>query len=120
MYLRSGSLHHRQFAPGAFTGFCRCGFCLLSNILDDANLFKDVIEEVSGITAMTGNSVSRYITKFQSHCPLIISAWQETLSHISANGAVPTVKTDSLLSNTYILKAGSWREEAEGRIEHGY
>lgn len=82
-------------------------FWLLSYILNDADLLREVRGEVSAIVTRTHNAASIDITKFQTHCPLFVSTWQETLRYISANGAIRTVKTDSLLSDKYFLKKGS-------------
>jgi len=82
-------------------------FWLLNYILNDAELFKEIREEITAVVIRKDNTVSMDITKFHSNCPLYMSTWQEALRHISGNGAVRQVKTDSLLSNTYFLKAGS-------------
>jgi hypothetical protein len=82
-------------------------FWLPSYILNDAGLMKDIREEIMAVVTRQDDTVSMDITKFHSNCLLYVSTWQETLRHISASGAIRQVKTDSLLSNTYVLKAGS-------------
>jgi Cytochrome P450 len=82
-------------------------FWLLSYILNDAKLLKDIRAEILRVVTRAGDSISMDITKFHSNCPLYVSTWQETLRHISAGGAIRQVKTDSVLPNTYLLKAGS-------------
>jgi hypothetical protein len=82
-------------------------FWLLSYILNDAELLKEIREEIMTVITRKNDTVSMDITKFHCNCPLYVSTWQETLRHISANGAVRRVKTDTLLSNSFALKAGS-------------
>lgn len=54
------------------------------------------------------------VAQLTSHCPLLVSTWQETLRVTAATVATRTVTEDTLLNDTYLLKKGGFIQMACG------
>jgi cytochrome P450 len=95
----------------AVTNTIPSSFWFLSYIFASTCLLSEVREEVSKImTRKTVNGVDTMemdITGFQNKCPLLCSAWEETLRLIDSSSSVRMVVQDTMFAEKYFLKAGS-------------
>lgn len=86
-------------------------FCMLSNILADPDLAADIRNEVSHIATKTmvdGNAILTLdISSLEINCPLLVSAYNETLRLCVNATPVRVVMENMVLKDTYDLKKGS-------------
>ncbi|KAE9372552.1 cytochrome P450 [Stipitochalara longipes BDJ] len=90
-------------------------FWLLVQILASAPLTAAIRNELLGIISSAPcedgtRETSIDITKFESHCPLLVSAYRETLRLANSHIGVRRVMTDTWITDgnsTYLLKAGA-------------
>ncbi|PVH82768.1 cytochrome P450 [Cadophora sp. DSE1049] len=87
-------------------------FWLISYIYTIPNLLSSIRSELSPITTLTTledgiREATLNISLLHQKCPLLISAWQETLRVKTATVANRIVLEDTLLNSTYLLKKGS-------------
>ena len=95
-------------------------FSMLCNILSDPVLTADICEEVAGVATRTMingiTQVSIDITLFNTKCPLLVSAFQETIRMCVNATPVRVVMEDMLLKDNYLLKKGGIVQVAGGAI----
>jgi cytochrome P450 len=95
----------------AVTNSVPSSFWFLSYIVSSPSLLTEIRAEVSEIvTRRTVNGVDTVemdITGFQKKCPLLCSAWEETLRLIDSSSSVRMVIKDTMFDGRYLLKAGS-------------
>lgn len=95
----------------ATTNTIPSSFWFLSYIVSSPSLLSEVRAEVAQI--MTRKSVDGVetmemdITGFQKQCPLLCSAWEETLRLVDSSSSVRMVMKDTMFADKYFLKAGS-------------
>jgi cytochrome P450 len=95
----------------AITNTIPGSFWFLSYIVSCPSLLSEIRTEVSQI--MTRKSVDGVdtmemdITGFQKKCPLLCSAWEETLRLVNSFSSVRMVVKDTMFADKYFLKAGS-------------
>ncbi len=90
-------------------------FWLLVHILASVSLTNAIRNEILGIIYSPPaegekREVSIDITKFESHCPLLVSAYRETLRLTNSHIGVRRVMADTWISDgdsIYLLKAGA-------------
>jgi cytochrome P450 len=91
-------------------------FWLLVHIVASVSITAAIQNELMGIITFATASVhgkrevSINITKFESHCPLLVSAYRETLRLSNSHIGVRRVMADTWISDgdaTYLLKAGA-------------
>ncbi len=97
------------FAPSTNSG--PTTYWLLSYILADSELLKEIREEVSKVTTLSMvegvKKASFDITRIQKECPLLVSAWEESLRLSAATVSVRMVMEDTMLAEKYLLKRGA-------------
>ena len=97
------------FAPTTNSG--PTVYWLLSYILADPELLKEIREEVSKvITVSTVNGVKKIsfdITRIQKECPLLVAAWEESFRLSAPTLSVCMVMEDTMLADKYLLKKGA-------------
>jgi cytochrome P450 len=90
-------------------------FWLLVHILASVSLTNAIRNEFLGVLSSPPGKgdereVSINITKFESHCPLLVSAYRETLRLTNSHIGVRRVMADTWISDgdsKYLLKAGA-------------
>ncbi|KAI9743789.1 MAG: hypothetical protein M1818_002523 [Claussenomyces sp. TS43310] len=87
-------------------------FWLLVYILSDPQLVQEVRNEVLAITTFLGREATVDIARFNTHCPVLSSAYNESLrltnAQVSARCvAADTVLSDSVTGDTFLLKKGN-------------
>ncbi|KAJ5052352.1 uncharacterized protein L3040_002103 [Drepanopeziza brunnea f. sp. 'multigermtubi'] len=87
-------------------------FWLVSFIYSSPSLLSSIRKEVEEITSISnsqaGNNEARMdISLLLQSCPLLVSAWQETLRIRAATIPNRVVTADTVLNDTYTLKEGS-------------
>jgi len=95
----------------AVTNTVPSSFWFLSYVVSSPSLLTEIRAEVSEIvTRKTVNGVDTMemdITGFQKKCPLLCSAWEETLRLIDSSSSVRMVIKDTMFDDKYLFKAGS-------------
>jgi len=95
----------------ASTNTAPSSFWFLCYILSSKSLLAEVRGEISKIVtrkAINGiDTIELDSTGFQQHCPLLISTWEETLRLVDSSSSVRMVAKDTLLAESYLLKANS-------------
>lgn len=95
----------------ASTNTAPSSFWFLCYILSSASLLTEIRAEISKIVTrkMVGgiDTLEMDATGFQQHCPLLISAWEETLRLVDSSSSVRMVAKDTMLADRYLLKANS-------------
>jgi cytochrome P450 len=96
-------------------------FSMLCYVLSDPVLTAEICEEVSSITIRTMVNgivrVSLDITSFNTKCPLLVSAFQETIRMCVHATPIRVVTEDMLLKESYVLKKGGIVLVAGGAIQ---
>jgi cytochrome P450 len=87
-------------------------FWLMYFVYADAKLLEDIRKEVGAIVEVRqdpngGTIRSLDITNLKTSCPLLLSAFQETLRHRSMGTSVREVMTDTILDGKWLLKKDS-------------
>jgi len=97
------------FAPTTNSG--PTAYWLLSFILADSELLKEIREEVSKVTSIsTMNGIKKVsfdITRIQKECPQLVAAFEESLRLRAATVSVRMVMEDTMLADQYLLKKGA-------------
>jgi cytochrome P450 len=97
------------FAPTTNSG--PTAYWLLSYILADPALLKEIREEVSKVaiisTVKDVKKVSFDITSIQKECPLLVAAWDESFCLSAATLFVRMVMEDTILADKYLLEKGA-------------
>lgn len=95
----------------AVTNTVPSSFWFLSFIVSSPSLLTEIRAEVSEImTRKTVDGVDTMemdIAGFQKKCPLLCSAWEETLRLIGSVSSTRMVVKDTMFVDKYLLKAGS-------------
>ncbi len=99
------------FTIAAVTNAIPISFWMLSYILADHELASSVREELKSIVTMKvvdGVSTCEIDpVLIRSHCPLLVSTWEELLRFTSQPTLGRYVTSDTIINNEYLLKAGS-------------
>ncbi|KAI1175950.1 cytochrome P450 [Nemania sp. FL0916] len=90
-------------------------FWLIFYVFSDSKALQTIRLEVSSITTTTvdvtdDKQTSRHVldlTKINSHCPLLLSTFRETMRVHSVGISLREVCKDTILNNTYYLKRGA-------------
>ncbi|KAL8801097.1 MAG: hypothetical protein Q9182_004690 [Xanthomendoza sp. 2 TL-2023] len=86
-------------------------FWILTHIYSRPTLLAELRAEIANVTesATAGDTTTNsiLISKFKSHCPLLLSTYQETLRLQTHNTSSRWVTKDTLLADQYLLKAGN-------------
>ncbi|KAL8804984.1 MAG: hypothetical protein Q9200_005608 [Gallowayella weberi] len=86
-------------------------FWILTHIYSRPTLLAQLRAEIANVTDsatsghITTNSI--IVSKFQPHCPLLLSTYQETLRLQTHNTSSRWVTKDTVLADQYLLKAGN-------------
>lgn len=95
----------------ATTNTIPSSFWFLNYIISSPSLLSEIRAEVSQIMtrkAVDGvDAMEMDITGFQKKCPLLCSAWEETLRLVDSSSSVRMVLKDIMFADKYLLKAGS-------------
>ncbi|PQE10909.1 hypothetical protein CJF32_00007747 [Rutstroemia sp. NJR-2017a WRK4] len=101
----------------ATTNTAPTSFWLLVNILQNPSLISSIRSEISNIirNKKAPDGAEECImdtTLFQSRCPILVAAFQETLRLVDAATSIRSITQDVLLTSptstsTYLLKAGN-------------
>jgi cytochrome P450 len=89
-------------------------FWLLCNICSDSSLIQEIRKEVTTIVSETKSEegekmLSIDITKFETHCPLLVSSYRETIRISNAKLGNRRVMKDTTISDgthSYLLREG--------------
>lgn len=86
-------------------------FWMLCYLFSDEQLLSEIRAEVSAITTRRSKDrieeVCLDVSQLQKSCPLLTSAWQETLRITNVAVSQRVVMEDITLNDTYFLKKGS-------------
>lgn len=86
-------------------------FYAICYVFSDPALTTDLREEVSKIvTRSTRNGVDTValnISMIETHCPLLVSCYSETMRLNKTGASIRTALSDVMLNNQYLLKKGS-------------
>jgi cytochrome P450 len=90
-------------------------YWLLSYILRDPELLEQLQEEVTHIVTTDGNTKTIDISQFSANCPLLVSAYQETMRLSSVQTGTRFVQDDAEITyttpeggeKTYLFKKGA-------------
>ncbi|KAM3077156.1 hypothetical protein ACMFMG_003377 [Clarireedia jacksonii] len=87
-------------------------FWLMYFVYADSKLLEDIRKEVGALVEVRrgphGETIrSLDITNVKTSCPLLLSAFQETLRHRSMGTSVREVMTDTILDGKWLLKKNS-------------
>jgi cytochrome P450 len=89
----------------------RGGFWMLCYLFSDPQLLSEIRAEVSTITSRrSGDGIDEAcldVSQLQKSCPLLVSAWQETLRMEDVVVSQRVVLEDTLLNNTHFLRKGA-------------
>jgi cytochrome P450 len=95
----------------ATTNTIPSSFWFLNYIVSSPSLLSEIRAEVSQIMArkiIDGvDTMEMDITSFQKKCPLLCSAWEETLRLVASASSVRMVAEGTMFADKYLLKAGS-------------
>jgi cytochrome P450 len=95
----------------ATTNTIPSSFWFLSYIVSSPSLVAEIRSEVSQIVTRKRvdgtDTLEMDITGFQKKCPLLCSAWEETLRLVDSASSARMVVQDTMLADKYLLKAGS-------------
>jgi cytochrome P450 len=95
----------------AVTNTIPSSFWFLSYIVSSPSLLSEIRVEVSEIVTRKTvdglDAMEMDITGFQKKCPLLCSAWEETLRLIGSASSARMVVKDTMFADKYLLKAGS-------------
>lgn len=87
-------------------------FWLICYLFSNAILLSEIRAEISTIITLTRDNKGKKeicfdVSSLQTQCPLLVSAWQETLRLKDAVISTRVVEEDTVLNDTYLLKKGS-------------
>ena len=87
-------------------------FWMLFYVFSSPSILVDLrleLEEILQTTSNSTNATRRIldVTKMKGKCPLLVSAFQETLRHRSCGVSTREVLQDTWLNGNYVLKKGS-------------
>lgn len=85
-------------------------FWLVAFIASSSSLTASIREELISITKIDGNEAKIDSSKFLSHCPLLVSAYRETIRLISSLVIFRKIMADTTISDgksSYLLKKDS-------------
>lgn len=87
-------------------------FWLVSYIYSDQTLLASIRQEIDATTTSRSSKTGKTevcinISLLHSKCPLLVACWNETLRLRAATVANRSVISDTLLNDTYLLKAGA-------------
>jgi cytochrome P450 len=95
----------------ATTNTVPSSFWFLSYIVSSPSVLSEVRAEVAQITTrkiINGvDTMEIDITGIQKKCPLLCSAWEETLRLVDSASSARMVVKDTMFADKYLLKAGS-------------
>lgn len=87
------------------------GFWMVSYIMADDELSMSIRKEIELVVAKSVvngiETAEMDLTAIRTHCPLLISVWDELLRWNTHPTAVRSVTSDILLNNEHFLKAGA-------------
>ncbi len=119
---------HCRYGAGKYSGLFELGnlvgllvnatptlFWMLVHIYSRSDVLSELRREISGVTEETTESTptgvkstrSIDVSKLKEHCPLLLSAYQETLRLQTHNSSSRWVSKDTVLADQYLLKAGN-------------
>lgn len=82
-------------------------FWLIWKVLSDPIIFKDCREEAEKLVQVGLDGVrSINLSEVRTACPILVSAWQETLRFYGISISARVIQDDTLVDNEFLLKKG--------------
>jgi cytochrome P450 len=93
-------------------------FYMICYIFSDLDLLSHLRKEISAIVTQGGglDRLALDYTKVETHCPLLVSCYYETLRLNKTGSLLRGVLSDTILNDQYLLKKGSFIQIATGHI----
>jgi cytochrome P450 len=99
--------------PNAFYMICR--ICSRPNLV---NAFRAEVGRISTRETRDGvDVVTLNIAMLQTHCPLLVACFNETMRLTKIGASVRIILKDVMLNDQYLLKKGSFLQNPTGALQ---
>ncbi|KAF7867294.1 hypothetical protein EAF04_005377 [Stromatinia cepivora] len=92
----------------SLTNSVSAAFWMVYHVFSDPVVLEECRKEVEQLVQVDDNKVCTVdLSKVKSACPILLSAWQETLRYVHIGISARVVMKDIMFDNKYLLKKGA-------------